>query len=607
MMWFAAKTMKSFQREEDGNITVFSVFMLILILTITGASVDIMRFEAVRAKMQSTMDRAVLAATDLDQKQDPVAVVEDYMTKAGIIDVLADVKVEEKANSRTVTAWGTAEMDTIFLHMSGFDTMTAPSLSMAEEKIANVEVSLVLDISGSMRFNDRILKMKPAAQAFVDKVMAEDTNGVTTLNVVPFAGQVNPGDILFDYFRGERPTLPEEPESEEPEVAEDNGDYFTPWTQAISNIVIYFDTDGDDVYNVAHKIQGWPESAPRDLDEYYKGAVAYVMSRDSRLTDPQQFLGISIKGGNRKKNPTQYFQVKGDENGPASDLGPTKNKGKIPGSTFSYGEFNQANYAATYVSPNASSEGEDGDAAADPLQNVNMPSSCIEIYDDEFLTTAMPQSSDFVPHFMFWDIAEDVMDWGWCPGEDTAIQYYSADKEALKTFIGDMRMHDGTGTQYGMKYGLALLDPATGDAVNHLVNEGIIEARFAGRPIAWDDPETEKFIVLMTDGQTTDQYRPEDPTAAINGEVELKAQGSDSYYTKFSKNTNIANLMTQCNLAKQKGVTVFTIAYETNSSAADDMKACASSPGHFFHVHGDEIWDAFDTVARQINNLRLIQ
>ena len=52
------------------------------------------------------------------------------------------------------------------------------------------------------------------------------------------------------------------------------------------------------------------------------------------------------------------------------------------------------------------------------------------------------------------------MDWGWCPDEDTAIQYYSDDKEALKKFIGHMRMHDGTGLQYRKKYSVALLDLA---------------------------------------------------------------------------------------------------------------------------------------------------
>ncbi|KUF09253.1 TadE/TadG family type IV pilus assembly protein [Pseudoponticoccus marisrubri] len=641
----AYQELNRFRTEEDGNITIFSVMMIVLILIITGASVDIMRFEATRAQLQATMDRAVLAAADLDQHQHASTVVTDYMQKAGLEDALGGVDVEDGFNYRVVDAHAQVELDTFFLHMSGFDRLTAPARSIAEEKISNVEVSLVLDISGSMRNNGRMDRMRPAAQSFVNKVMTEQTNGITTLNLVPFAGQVNPGDILFDYFRGERPKIKKNENNgwgngdqdapggslcnNNAENADEGAsdpscsdgttttettepaaeDYFQPWAQAISNIVIYFDTDGDEIYDVAHKIQGFPENAPRDTDDFFKGAVAYMMSQDGRLQHADQFLGISIKGGKQK---TRYFQVNGDENGPESDIGPKKNRGKIPGNTYSYGHINFDYWAQFYTSPNPETPPSDGtDTTEEPApgnsQNVNMPSSCVEIYNNEFATTEMPKSDDYVPHFNFWPYDETVMDWGWCPGEDTTVQYYSANRQQLVDFIGDMRMHDGTGLQYGMKYGLALLDPANRDEVGHLIDNGVVDPQFRGRPIDWHDPETEKYVVLMTDGQTTDQYRPQDPEAPINNDEALQTQGSGSYYTMSSRSTNISNLLQQCDLARLNGVTVFTIAFETSNSAANDMKACASSPSHHFHVHGDEIADAFDAVARQINNLRLIQ
>lgn len=640
----------NFIRDEAGNITVFSVFMLVLILGITGASVDLMRFEAVRATMQTTMDRAVLAAADLDQKQTPEDVVNDYMTKAGLGDVVASISTDSGLNFRTVEASGKADMGTLFLQMSGIDALTAPAFAVAEEKIANVEISLVLDISGSMRNNGRMDNMRPAAQAFVEKVMSEESNGVTTLNLVPFAGSVNPGDILFDYFRGERPKINEnngwgngdqdapggslcnnnaenyDEGQADPSCTDGStetatpgndpipGGKFTPWEQAISNIVWYFDTDDDGIYDVAHKIEDFPDSASRDADDFL-GAVPFLISRDSDLSDKDQFLGASIKGGKQK---TLYFQVKGDENGPEADLGPTKNKGRIPGNTYSYGQVDFTHWNGLYEEPNPGTED-----AADPdyqsddpdvppgqqkkKQNVNMPSSCIEIYADEFDTTQMPLSDDYIPHFNFWPYDQEVMDWGWCPGEDTAVQYYSSDRQHLVDFIGQMRMHDGTGLQYGMKYALALLDPENRDELSHLIANGLVDPSFEGRPIDWHDQETEKYVVLMTDGETTEQYRPNDPKASINGEVALQTQGSGSYYMMSPKSTNVSNLQKQCALAKERGVTVFTIAFETNNAGAEDMRRCASSDSHFFRVNGSEISDAFDTVARQINNLRLIQ
>jgi hypothetical protein len=655
------KACNTVKTEEDGSVTILSVFILLTILVVTGAAVDLMRTEQTRVELQSSLDRAVIAAADLDQLQEPTAVVQDYLTKSGLGDALSSASVTSALNARTVSGSGQVNLDTVFMRMSGWDTLNAPALSVADERIANVEISLVLDISGSMRYNDRLNRMKPAAQDFVSKVMSEESVGVTTLNLVPFAGHVNPGDTLFDFFRGERPKLKKgnngwgngdqdapggslcnnnaenaeegaadpscsdgtatdtttDPTTDDTTETATGPDYFTPWEQAISNVVMYFDTDGDDVYNRAHKIEDFPENAPRDADEFFAGAVAYAMANDNNITSSDQFLGISIKGGNRK---SKYFQVKGNQNGPDSDLGPTKNRGRIPGSTYSYGAIDFDAWAASFVDPNPEPDPNDlnngvgneetaSDTESDPYsdQNVNMPSSCVEIYDGEFLNTDLPTSEDYVPHFMFWDIAEEVMEWGWCPGEDATIQYYSSDRQALIDYIGAMPMYDGTGLPYGMKYGLSLLDPNNRDEVSFLISEGLVDSRFEGRPIDWNDAETEKYIVLMTDGQTTDQYRPVDPTAAINGEVELNNQGSDSYYNFSARSTNVSNLLTQCDLAKQLGVTVFTIAFETNQAATNDMRACASSVSHFFHVQGEEISDAFDMVARQINNLRLIQ
>ncbi|MGP6087479.1 pilus assembly protein TadG-related protein [Antarctobacter jejuensis] len=606
-------------------MTIYSIYISLLVLVIMGASVDLMRQEASRARLQTTLDRAVLAAADLDQMLVPQDVVNDYLAKAGLDSFVNGVSVDMGLNERTVSADASSNLATLFLRMSGQDMLPANALATAEERIANVEISLVLDISGSMRYDGRMDNLKPAAKAFVQKVMSGSTESVTTLNLIPFAGQVNPGDIMFDYFLGKRPKIKgnngwgngdqdapggslcnNNAENYDEGLADPNcadggnvnvaNGFFSAWPQAISNIVIYFDTDGDDIYDVAHKIEDFPEDASRDADDFFKGAVAYMIAQDGDLTSYDQFLGVSIKGGTEKN---RYFQVKGNLNGATSDLGPTKNKGKIPGNTYSYSAIDYVAWEAAYAGPVAEE--------VIPDINVNMPGSCVEIDSFEFANSNLPLSDEYVPIFHHWAIDATVMDWGWCPGRDTAIQYYSADATSLSQFIDDIRMHDGTGAQFGMKYALALLDPSTRDAVSHLIDAGLIESRFEGRPIDWDDPETEKYIVLMTDGQVTDQYRPNDPDAPINAEEELLLQGSGSYNVRTARSANLENLWQQCELANDLGVTIFTIAFETTVEAAEEMRLCASSDSHFFHVHGTEITDAFDSIARQINNLRLIQ
>ena len=60
---------KGFLRREDGNLIIFSLFMIVGMLLFTGIAIDVMRSEVARTKLQNTLDRAVLAAADLDQTQ----------------------------------------------------------------------------------------------------------------------------------------------------------------------------------------------------------------------------------------------------------------------------------------------------------------------------------------------------------------------------------------------------------------------------------------------------------------------------------------------------------------------------------------------------------
>ena len=82
--------------------------------------------------------------------------------------------MEQGVNFRRVNAYAELEINTLFMNMFGVRMLTSPAVGTAEEIIPNVEVSLVLDISGSMRFNDRdgmprIDRLRPAARSFVTR------------------------------------------------------------------------------------------------------------------------------------------------------------------------------------------------------------------------------------------------------------------------------------------------------------------------------------------------------------------------------------------------------------------------------------------------------
>ena len=475
---------RPFIRNEDGAMTIFACFMIFIMILVGGIGADLMRNEMERTRLQSVADRAVLAAADLDQQRSPQEVVQDYFEKSGVGEFVANVAVSGVGQNRTVSVSAFKEMRTQFMHNVGVDTLPVPAAATASEGTEHVEISLVLDISGSMRFSNRIDNLRPAASDFVDVLLEDGADTYTSINLIPYAGQTNPGAFMFDRVGGQR--LPATP-----------------------------------------------------LDESLGGIEEHL---SHGLLDPAVEAGTGSNPDGR------------------------------------------------YVFPNVS--------------------SCLELQPNDFNNTSLSSggSYDQVAHFMNWTIAPAVMDWGWCPQDQTSIQYLSNDATALKNTINTMRMHDGTGTHYAMKYAVSLLDPSSRDDVTALVGAGEVNASFQGRPANYDEAGAVKYIVLMTDGQITEQLRPIDALDDENPTMELNDGRQAEREQLTPASTNVASFFAQCDLAKSqqpRPVIVFTIAFEAPGVPEQQMRDCASSPAHFFTADGGSIADVFQNIARQINQLRL--
>lgn len=493
-----------FRKAQDGTFTVFGLFILVMMLVASGMAIDIVRHEQKRLRIQSTLDRAVLAAADLGQQIPAETVVQDYIDKANLGDITVTIPPATSANDiRDVKVKVNEDMDSLFLNMVGIPTMAINASSRAVEQVSNVEISMVLDISGTMRFassagGSRISHLRDAGEAFVDLVLTGPAANTTTVNLVPYAGQVNPGPYLFDAIGGVR--------------------------------------------------------------------------------------------------------------------------------THAY-------------------------------------SSCVQLEDADFQHTGLPFSSTMqVAHFNQWGIGSttgpDWMQWGWCPSPASSVIVASNDATQLKTQIRNMPLHDGTGTHAGMKWGLALLDPSSnalfrdmdgqgmnytadrfedpntqgGQPVTVTTNANFVADPFEDRPALWSDTNSKKYIVLMTDGAITDQFTPKytgfNDLDAENTDNEQDYDNVDGIYYDYAnatvaannqranmrsiqltaKSENVANLKRVCDLAKAQNITIFTIGYEIGigSTAEGEMKYCASTDSHYHRVEGLDITKTFESIAREIYDLRLV-
>ena len=196
--------LRSYGRDEDGSMVVFTLFILAMMLMVGGLAVDMMRFENYRARLQATLDRAVLAAADLDicLESDTSAsnVVNDYVAKAGFDQQVDAVVVNSGTGSCTVTAQATIEVNTIFMQAVGVDQLTTPTAAVATERATGLEVSLVLDTSGSMGREGRIEALRPAASEFVDTIFGSYEDGTISMSMVPYSSNVNLGPDLKAEF-----------------------------------------------------------------------------------------------------------------------------------------------------------------------------------------------------------------------------------------------------------------------------------------------------------------------------------------------------------------------------------------------------------------------
>jgi len=510
---FARRWLIRFARDEGGTITIFALMIFVLMLAVGGIAIDVMRYETQRTQLQYTLDRAVLAAAALSQTEAPEEVVLDYFATSGLENYRLDVNVESGLNFRRVSAEVEMDIQPFFMNMFGVRALTSPASGAAEERIMDIEISMVLDISGSMGWNNKIVNMRAAANDFVDAMMLlNEEEEQVSISIIPYNGRVNAGSLIESVFT---------------------------------------------------------------------------------LSDEQTESSCT---------------------------------------RFAPGDYN-----TTAIDPNVEIE---------RLAN----------FDRRYYN----RDRNFrAPHCQ-------VDDYG-------AILPWSSNAADLQGRINSLNANGWTAIDLGMRWAVGLLDPAAQPALSELILAGEVEADFDGRPYAYDEPEVLKVIVLMTDGENTNQYdiiqsRKRGPSEVYRdpstgntstwverygqyywqrtGRRYFAPDGGDNavpiswpelwgdftarrianryyygigdnslrnsvrynsierYAGRYQADRNLRNI---CDAANDAGIIIFTVAFEAPQGGRDVMQYCATTPANYYDASGIEISEAFASIAQSINQLRLVQ
>ncbi len=556
MFFRLSRLFTNFNRDERGSFSVFMVGMFTTLILVSGAAIDLVRFEAVRSSIQFNLDRAVLAAASMRQVEEPGAVVDDYMSKVDTLTTFS-VALGEETNvtltGRRVSATATATISTYFLRIIGIDTMDVVASSRATEEIPNLEISLVLDISGSMGWtgNDgspKIDSLKTAANTFVDTVITPDTNSQTTISIVPYAYNVSVPQSMWDLYATEGLT------TQTRCMIFDDADYniaaiSTTDTQRqlpFYSSSSYFDPDFD---------PNNPDASSLNFGRCSVDSYAEIMPYSTSVTDLQAKINsLQAAGSTASHIGTKWGVALLD---PAASVIGADIGGDV------------ADIPAAYQEPGVlkvlvvMTDGDNRDHYDLYDGYRSGPSNMYTVLENEAQCYGDPDN---------WRVQYFVDD-----GSYSSVCEYV---DVTNYYI----YRPNNTTYYKVNDGTSQGDTSNSLAGNNAALPGSVGYRVQ---LAW--PQVWEIITPKGYGRTTNTS-----TSTYENIYSLASEAD----------TEMNN---SCTIAKNRGVVVYTIAFSAPSAAQTLLQNCATSLNNYYDVDSTDIASAFSAIAVSIQKLKLTQ
>ncbi len=194
---------KRFQNEDRGSVAIiFGLCVLVLIFAF-GMAVDTGRAIQVSSKTSSALDSAALAAAramrEQDLSQSEVAAVANQYFNANIKDsgisgaTYSALDVSVDAGTGSVRLDVTGSVPATFTKVAGFNTINVSRSSTAIYNIRDVELGMMLDVTGSMG-GSKISDLRKAAKDLVNIMISNNASSQNVrIGLAPYSASVNAG------------------------------------------------------------------------------------------------------------------------------------------------------------------------------------------------------------------------------------------------------------------------------------------------------------------------------------------------------------------------------------------------------------------------------
>ena len=197
-----------FKRDENGGIAILFGLSAVALAMFAGLAIDFGRTYSSKAKIADAIDAATLAAAKgmrlegLDETQATelakVIFQENIRNGAGHWTTIHDLRINVSKANNTAHIEVDASVKTTFGAIAGIQRMGSPGVASAVFESRDVEVSVQLDMTGSMS-GKKINDLKVATSNLVDILLPKTPTGQKVrVAFAPFAAGVNVGTYLRD-------------------------------------------------------------------------------------------------------------------------------------------------------------------------------------------------------------------------------------------------------------------------------------------------------------------------------------------------------------------------------------------------------------------------
>lgn len=631
-----------------GNVAMMFAFAAPVLIMMTLGAVDIHRISTIKANVQDALDAAALAAARSTYSDDI------NLTRVGMATLRANLAAypgvtlkEDQTSFRLdandiIIADARVDVKTLVANivMPPYgklldDTLPVAGHSEVNRTSQDMEVALVLDITGSMA-GTRLADLKTASYDLIDKVIQGDENSQrinrTRIALVPYSMGVNVGGYATQVRGGISGPTSITAAAWMKDAVSRNITGVTSATTAQITSANHGLSDNDYVW-----ISGIESSGPKaSLASKLNDKAYRVVRVNSNVIGLQSWNGSAWTAVSTSNNNSYAQQgtirrclvstcevvVTSAAHGLAT--GADVRIANVGGMTL----LNSDDRSVTLLTPDTFIV----NGAVGPVINQaysrNGYVQCLELgcqfykftnyYGAATIREVSTCVSERVGLGAYSDLGASGAPVGLAyPGSDnrclsSQIMPLSADREVLKTAVRGYSAVGSTAGQIGVEWGWYMVSPTFGSIFGD------------GAPDPYDARRV-KVVILMTDGEFNTPYCSGVVAGANSGSGDvnqhircneytgtpLKDQPADQYTNPFKRSVEM------CRAMKEAGIIVYTVGLAISSStdrtpgvvdtAQEVMKLCATSEDEHAYLpeNGAELKTAFNDIGQSITRLRI--